>query len=344
MNRTDDSTGRYVVDDLTELVVRFLPDGTVTFANEAYARFFGRTREAFEGQRWFPRAHAEDLPVIMAGLGEMTPEHPVVVIENRVYDAAGEVRWMQFVNRAFFDSTGTLLETQAVARDITDRRRMEEDLRRHQHRMLELEEELRHKIARELHDEVGTHLAALALHLSVIEQGLSKDSRDRLGSRFEDCERLLDHVSRTVRNLQTLLRPPVLDDYGLSAALRWQADLLAGGVGLIVDVRSAEDFPRLERDVEVALFRIAQEALSNVLKHAAATHVEVTLEAGEAGIRLAVADNGRGFEPGPRDDGARAGWGLSTMRERVEALGGVLTIETGAGRGTRVIALVRGVR
>ncbi len=344
MSRADAASSRYVVDDLTELVSRFLPDGTVTFANEAYVRFFGVDPSAMKGLRWFPMAHPDDLPVIQAGLDEMSAEHPVVVIENRVFSGSGELRWMQFINRGFYDADGILVETQAVARDITDRRRMEDEIRRHQRRMLELEEDLRHKIAREPHDDVGTHLAALALHLSVIEQGLSKDSRERLGTRFEDCERLLDHVSRTVRNLQTLLRPPVLDDYGLSAALRWQSDLLAGGVGLIVDVRCAEDFPRLAPEVEVALFRIAQEALANVMKHAGATHVDVSLEFGDGGVRLEVSDDGRGFDARASAGGERKGWGLTTMRERVEALGGVLTIESEKGHGTRVRALVRGVR
>ena len=110
-----------VVEDLTETICRFLPDGTFTYVNEVYCRFFGKTREELIGHSWRPFAVAEDLSLIEAGLRALTPKNPVVVIENRVHDRKGQVRWMQFVNRGFFDAHGELLEMQAVGRDITDR-------------------------------------------------------------------------------------------------------------------------------------------------------------------------------------------------------------------------------
>ncbi len=112
---------RIVVEDLTETVCRFLPDGTVTFVNEVYCRLFGKTEEELVGHRWHPVVVAEDLPMVEAKLGEITPENPVVVIENRVRDGKGKVRWMQFVNRGLFDESGRPQETQSVGRDITDR-------------------------------------------------------------------------------------------------------------------------------------------------------------------------------------------------------------------------------
>jgi PAS domain S-box-containing protein len=112
---------RTVVEDLTELICRFLPDGTITYVNEVYCRFFGKAHDELINRPWHPSAVAEDLSLIEARLQMLSPKTPVVVIENRVYDGRGRVRWMEFVNRAFFDDLGHLLETQSVGRDITER-------------------------------------------------------------------------------------------------------------------------------------------------------------------------------------------------------------------------------
>ncbi|MEZ5387523.1 MAG: PAS domain S-box protein [Prosthecobacter sp.] len=125
---------RIVVEDLTEVVTRFLPDGTFTFVNEVFCRLFGKSEEELIGQRWSPVVVAEDLPMIEAKLAEISRENPVVVIENRIVDGEGKVRWMQFVNRGFFDDSGRLLETQSVGREITDRVEAVEKLQINQQR------------------------------------------------------------------------------------------------------------------------------------------------------------------------------------------------------------------
>ncbi|MBN8417931.1 MAG: PAS domain S-box protein [Verrucomicrobia bacterium] len=112
---------RIVVEDLTEIICRFHPDGTLTYVNEVYCRFFNKSREELIGQRWQPGAVADDVSLIEQRLRLLSPKAPVVVIENRVYDGKGRVRWMEFVNRALFDDAGRLREMQSVGRDITDR-------------------------------------------------------------------------------------------------------------------------------------------------------------------------------------------------------------------------------
>ncbi|MDI1311126.1 PAS domain S-box protein [Prosthecobacter sp.] len=112
---------RTVVEDLTETICRFLPDGTFTYANEAYCRFFCIRREELIGLPWHPLVVEADRPLVETRLRMLTPKNPVVVIENRVCDGRGQVRWMQFINRGFFDAQGVLLEMQAVGRDITER-------------------------------------------------------------------------------------------------------------------------------------------------------------------------------------------------------------------------------
>ncbi|MBE9508228.1 MAG: ATP-binding protein, partial [Chloroflexi bacterium] len=137
------------------------------------------------------------------------------------------------------------------------------------------------------------------------------------------------------------LRPPVLDDYGLVAALRWYGAQLASRTSIAVTVQGHELIPRLALPVENALFRIAQEALTNVTKHAQATKATVAVEVDDETVRLIIADDGIGFDPasvtGP--DGRR-GWGLLTMAERAEAVGSRFRIESRPGQGTRVIVEV----
>lgn len=113
---------RSVVEDQTDLIARYRPDGTYTFVNMVFCRFFGKKFAEVVGKNWQPDVVAEDIARVEERLLLLSPEHPVAAIENRVISGCGEVRWMQFVNRGFFDERGNLVETQAVGRDITDRK------------------------------------------------------------------------------------------------------------------------------------------------------------------------------------------------------------------------------
>ena len=123
------SAYRTVVEDQTELVCRVRPDGMLTFVNDVYCRFFGMRRDDLTGRHWRPLVHADDVGRVEAELARLGPEHPVVVIVNRVFEVHGQVRWMEFVNRGFFAPDGRLVEIQAVGRDITKRKEAEEKLR-----------------------------------------------------------------------------------------------------------------------------------------------------------------------------------------------------------------------
>lgn len=120
---------RKVVEDQTEVISRFLPDGTFVFVNEVYCRLFGKTSEELVGHQWHPVVHPDDLAMVEARLREMSADRPIVVIENRVVVAGGDLRWMQFVNRGFYGPDGTLNEIQSVGRDITRLKEVEQALR-----------------------------------------------------------------------------------------------------------------------------------------------------------------------------------------------------------------------
>jgi signal transduction histidine kinase len=209
-------------------------------------------------------------------------------------------------------------------------------------RLTEAEETERQRLARELHDQIGQNLLGLSINLSIIgaqipNNGAAKQARSCL----QDSLALVEQTTERIRAVMADLRPPVLDDYGLMAALRWYGDQVAKRTGISVEVRGEEGNTHLSASTEMALFRVAQEALTNVSKHAQATQVSITLERHNGTQRLVVADNGQGFDAThkttPDEDG---GWGLLIMAERAEALGGRFWIESQPARGTRVIVEV----
>jgi signal transduction histidine kinase len=136
------------------------------------------------------------------------------------------------------------------------------------------------------------------------------------------------------------LRPPMLDDYGLLAALQWYGTEVAAQVNFKIVVQGKEPMPRLAAPVEHTLFRITQEALTNIVKHAQAAQVTITLTEENGLVRLVIADDGRGFSPSRPKPGERPGWGLLTMAERVEVVGGRCQIKARPGQGTQVIVEV----
>jgi len=219
---------------------------------------------------------------------------------------------------------------------VLARKEAEENLRCYARRLIEMEEALRQKIATELHDEIARDLTVLGMNLSIIGSSLPQDSSQNLQERIEDSARLLECISRNTRNIMAGLRPPVLDDYGLAAALRWHNELFSARTGIAVSLLADESFPRLRPEVELALFRISQEALMNTAKHADATTMTLSLGYEPDMVRLIIADNGKGFPLQSKLHPQGTGWGMTIMRERTELIGGRFTIESLPGQGTTV--------
>ncbi len=204
-------------------------------------------------------------------------------------------------------------------------------------RLAELEENTRRRLSNELHDRVGQSVTALSLNLNLLRTRLAPGQPELL-ARIDRCQSLVDDVAQQVRDVLVELRPPVLDDHGLLPALRWYGARWAEETGLSVQTGGQEFAERLPLIVETALFRISQEALNNILRHAAATAVTLTLEQLPDAARLTIADDGQGFSPQrPRGLEERPRWGLITMRERAETVGATMRIDSAPGRGTRII-------
>jgi signal transduction histidine kinase len=219
---------------------------------------------------------------------------------------------------------------------VLARKQAEETLRCYARRLIEMEEDLRKKLATELHDEIARDLTVLGMNISIIGSTLAVDAPKNLPARIEDSARLVESISRTTRNIMAGLRPPVLDDYGLVSALRWHSEIFSARTGIEVSVRDDGLFPRLQPEVELALFRITQEALMNTAKHADAKSVTITLGCASGKVRFTVVDDGNGFTPPSTSSPQLSGWGMTIMRERAQLVGGHFTFDSQPGQGTSV--------
>jgi signal transduction histidine kinase len=217
----------------------------------------------------------------------------------------------------------------AVAVDLADR--VARDALR---RVVEGQELERRRLARELHDETGQALTSILLGLKRVEEAKTKeDARAAAAELRGEIVKTL----QSVRRLAVELRPKALDDFGLVPALERLADAFSGDSGIAIDVQANLDEARLPAEVETALYRIAQEALTNVAKHAGAGHVSVVVTRRDGSVTVVVEDDGRGFGA---TGGDGAGLGLVGMKERVGLLGGRLAIESTEGSGTTIVAEV----
>lgn len=219
------------------------------------------------------------------------------------------------------------------------KRRAAQQLEAMSWRLVEAQETERRQLSRELHDRVGQSLTALGINLDILRtQGLVQDRAD-LRPRLDDSIALLRDTVGAIEDVMAELRPPMLDDHGLLAALQWYVDQFARRTGIAAAVAGDATVPRPDPNLEITLFRIAQEALNNVAKHARASRVDVELRQTPDGYDLSVADDGVGFDPGRLPP--RAGRGMVTMRERAQSVGGRLEMRTQPGGGTRVCARIR---
>lgn len=229
-----------------------------------------------------------------------------------------------------------------IANEITkDLRASTGQLQALSRRLVDIQETDRRQFSRELHDRVGQNLTALSINLDILKTQLSNDESAEFRSRLDDSAALLESTAGAIENVMSELRPPMLDDYGLLPALQWYGNQFSNRTGVRVDVHGEERAERLPPATEIALFRIAQEALNNIAKHAHAGLVDVRLERSGDQFVMSVADDGTGFDAASNSNsGRRVGLGMVTMRERTQAVGGQFEVGAAPGRGTRVMVRI----
>jgi PAS domain S-box-containing protein len=220
--------------------------------------------------------------------------------------------------------------TAELEREVVERKRAEEDLRELTSKLLKLRDEERRRLARELHDSVGQMLAALNMNAAMIEEEASKLS-PRAAAALAENSSLVRQINAEIRTISHLLHPPMLDEVGLTSALRWYIDGLAERASMKIGLELSPALARLPEDLELAIFRIVQECLTNVHRHSGSKTAVVRVLYSTEGIRVEVQDQGAGIAAGRLKElrSFGSGVGLRGMKERARQLGGNLEITSG---------------
>jgi signal transduction histidine kinase len=220
-----------------------------------------------------------------------------------------------------------LVFTSAI-RDITQRKAAQDAARQLSARLLQVQDEERRKLARELHDSAGQVIAALLMNMNQLMTANRDGNRDRL---LSDSEALLQSLSKEIRTVSHLLHPPLLDEVGLSSALQWYVDGFAKRSGISTALELAADFGRVNPEIEIAIFRVVQECLTNVHRHSGSSEAIVRLNRSPEVVLLEIQDKGSGISPEKQSQLLALGpigVGLRGMRERVLQLKGTLDIQS----------------
>jgi len=273
------------------------------------------------------------------------------IAEGRGYDFAfrirrpdGSVRHVEGRTEPIFDTDGAVCGFFGVTRDITDRMRANAEqrelaarLRTLSRRLLEVREEERRQLAHTLHDELGQSLTVLKFGIDIARQRGAKALDPKW---LNDSVEILDDMLRQLRDLALDLRPPILDQLGLQSALQWYVSRLAERTGINMQFYGLQEIKRAQPEVETACYRIAQEALANVVRHSRARLVEVDLQSIRDMIILSIRDDGVGFDVSRQSlvGSANTSFGLHGMEEQALLAGGTLVVDAAPGSGVTIIA------
>jgi PAS domain S-box-containing protein len=310
-------------------------EGNYTRVNRATETLTGYKREEIVGHNFAEFVPVEQFRYVRQSLYAKVAEQGETTYEIDVLAEDGRRVPVEVRSQAMYEN-GVMVGVQSTARDITERKLAQEGLKMFSRQLIEAQEDERRRIARELHDQVGQILTAIKMNLHNVQQASQASEVCYIKDNIE----AVDQALRLVRDLSVELRPPVLDDFGLVTALHWFVDRYKKRTGLDVDVviDMPDENERFSRDLETACFRIAQEALTNIVRHAQANQALLRLVRDANVLLLSVKDNGAGFDPESlRKRAPRAATlGLIGMQERAHAAGGTIEINSAISQGTEV--------
>ena len=311
-------------------------EGTYIRVNRATETLSGYKREEIVGHNFAEFVAAEDVRYVRKSFYAKLAEQGETAFEVDVIAKDGRRVPVEVRSQAIYEN-GVMVGVQGTARDITERRLAQDALLTFSRQLIEAQEDERRRISRELHDQIGQILTAIKMNLHAVQQ---VHHTSEVGGYVKDNIDAVDEALRLVRDLSVDLRPPVLDDFGLVTALCWYVDRYTKRTGLEVDVdiELPNQYQRFSRELETAYFRIAQEALTNIVRHAQASRVLLQLVKAGKVLLLSIKDNGVGFDMQRlRKRAPRAATlGLISMQERAHAAGGTIEIESAIGKGTEI--------
>jgi PAS domain S-box-containing protein len=307
--------------------------GCVVYCNLSLARLLGVPRETVIGRLLLDFVAAEDQPAYQR-----------LRQENETVSNEGEIR-LQLADGSLISAnfSFSLLsrDKSAIGVLITDLTSQKQQME-FAARLQNLQDEERRRLARELHDSVGQTLAALSMNIGII-QTQSHKLDAAVARAVSDNAALVEQVSREIRTISHLLHPPLLDVAGLASALRWYVDGFSERSNIRVDLEIPGDFGRLPDEVEIAIFRIVQECLTNIHRHSGSTTAAIRLRQESDNLIVLVQDRGKGIPREKQHDLIEAGGGgvgFAGMRERLRRLGGTLEIQSDES-GTAVSAILK---
>jgi len=312
-------------------------DGRCLYSNPRCRDILGFGLMESLGVGWTRAIHPADRQAMLRKWLACMREGREYSHELRTLNSRGEVRWVHVRASNMLSDSAELKGHVATIEDVTERKHAEEALRELSGQLMRLQDKERRHTARELHDATGQKLAALSINLSKLGSAdLASEQRRALS----DAMALADQCSREIRTLSYLLHPPMLDELGLASAVRWLVEGFAQRSGINVDLDISPSFRRLSAEMELALFRILQESLTNVHRHSGSATARVQLIERDDGVVLDVRDEGRGLSLSKEWIGPRGvvvpGVGIAGMRERVKQLAGTIEVNGAPGKGTSV--------
>src|ERR1041385_6935282 len=347
LRRSEDRI-RLIIDTIPVMAWTVGPEGGVDFLNQRWVDYAGISFEEFLKDPMGPihpldRAHVTENWSAKMARGEPYED------ELRLRPSDGEYRWFLVRVAPLADEQGNILKWYGVSIDIEERMRAEEQLKRFNQslrtlyaRLDSVREEESTRIAREIHDELGSTLSILKWDLEELEDALSNplpsDTLRELQEKVAAMIMTTDNVVQTITRISSELRPAALDDLGLILVLQLHAQQFQARTGIAVDCNCEPNPVELTRDKSIAVFRIFQEALTNILRHAVATEVEITTRQTDSEFILTISDNGRGITEDEKS-GAQS-IGIIGMRERAHLVGGEIKLDNVNGRGTRITVRV----
>jgi len=367
-----------IVDSSSDAIVSKTLEGVITSWNSGAERLFGYTANEAIGQNIsmvipFDRRDEETTILMRLSRGERIEHFDTIRVRkdgtaievslsiSPVRDAAGKIIGAAKIARDIgghkrverelndsqhrFRTLADALDTQVQFRTQELRRRNEEILRQSDQlrdlsgRLMQIQDEERRHIARELHDSAGQNLAALGMTLARLEDDAKHDS-PRLSKAIGDAQDLIRVLTKEIRTTSYLLHPPLLDETGLSSALRWYSDGLAERSGLSIELNIPDNFERLAPEMELAIFRLVQECLTNIHRHSGSKTAVIRIAREGDKIHVVVQDQGTGMSPERLAEiqSQGVGVGIRGMRERVRQAQGELTVDSNA-LGTKITAV-----
>ena len=336
-NALRESEQRYstLIETAQDVIFSLAPDGRIVAINRAFEKITGWPRSVWLGKSFAPLIHPDEMAVAVERFYGVMQGKPPEVWQYRVRRANGQYSVGEFT-LARETKDGRAVGVFGIGRDVTERKQAEDALKNLSRKILHAQEEERRRISRELHDEVGQSLTAISVGLATLRNNGTAKS-ESFSRTVAGTQRLLEGTMETVHRFARELRPAMIDELGLLPALRSHVKNFSEHTGLRVQLHADPTAERLNSEQKIAVFRIAQESLTNVAKHARASRVTISLHPANDGVCMEIADNGKSFRAGPGSAAKqRQRLGLLGMQERVRLVNGQFSVRPEPGRGTTV--------